>query len=248
MSTLPGTSLAIVGKGNVGSLSRQLTELLAGRISSGELKPGERFPTELDLIEQYNVSRTVVREAISSLKADGLVETRHGIGTFVLEPTHRARTATDPNEVKTIKEILLTLEFRMHIEPEAAGLAAARRSKQDVAELRTALQKVEKLRAAQQDSTVADFEFHQRIAAASGNRYFLDTLNFLGPRSIPRAQVPTDEFQGLPRPRFLEVVNKQHKAILDGIVSGSPEKAHEAMREHLAASYERLRKAINSRG
>lgn len=245
MSTLPEPLLTGIDKGNVGSLSRQLTKALAERISRRELKPGDRFPTELDLIEKYGVSRTVVREAISSLKAEGLVETKHGIGTFVLEPTHQARLATDPNEVKTIKEILLTLEFRIHIEPEAAALAAARRSKQDIAELRVALQKVEKLRAAQQDSTTADFEFHQRIAAASGNQYFLDTLAFLGPRSIPRAQVPTNEFQGLPSPRFLEIVNKQHKAILDGIVDGDPERARAAMRDHLSSSYERLRRAID---
>jgi DNA-binding FadR family transcriptional regulator len=231
-------------RGNVGSLSRQLVELLSERIQNGELKAGDRFPTEIELIEQYRVSRTVVREAVSSLKADGLVETRHGIGTFVLEPSRRVRVATDPKEVQTIREVLQLLEFRICLEPEAAFLAAQRRSEEELRSIKTALDELVEQRTRGDDTSGADFAFHNSIAAASGNRYYADTFSFLGARAIPRTQVRTHQFQPLPRQQYMHIVNEQHKAIYEAIAEGSAERAHEAMLAHLTSSLERLRNAI----
>ncbi|RJF92191.1 FadR/GntR family transcriptional regulator [Noviherbaspirillum saxi] len=231
-------------RGNVGSLSRQLIDLLTERIHQRELKAGDRFPTEIELIEQYGVSRTVVREAVSSLKADGLVETRHGIGTFVLEPSRRARVATDPKEVQTIKEVLQLLQFRISLEPETAFLAAQRRSEEELAGIRAALDELIACRARADDSTAADFAFHKSIANASGNRFYAETLSFLGSRAIPRAQVRTHQFQTLPRQQYLDVVNQQHEAVFDAIAAGQAEQARDAMLTHLTTSMERLRNAI----
>lgn len=231
-------------RNNVGSLSRQLVDLLTERIQHGELKAGDRFPTEIDLIEQYRVSRTVVREAISSLKADGLVETRHGIGTFVLEPSQRARIATDPQEVQTIRQVLQLLEFRICLEPEAASLAAKRRSDAELAAIKQALDELAACRARGDDSSGADFTFHNSIAAASGNRYYMDTFSYLGARAIPRTQVRTHQFQTLPRKQYLNVVDQQHEKIYQAIAAREPAQAHEAMLAHLSTSLERLRTAI----
>ena len=232
------------GRGGQGSLSQQLVDVLTDRIKQGELKPGERFPTEVELIEQYGVSRTVVREAIASLKADGLVETRHGIGTFVLDPTQRVRVATDPQEVQTIKEVLQLLEMRLCLEPEAAGLAAANRTDEDLKAIRLALDEVTRNMTAGENSTAADYEFHRSIAHASGNQYFQTALEFLGARAIPRAQVRTHHYQSLTRLKYLEAISREHENIYSAIAEGEPDKARDAMRTHLNGSLERLRQAV----
>src|SRR5690606_27580286 len=71
-------------------LAHALVEEFARRIQAGELKPGDKLPTESEIVRAQGVSRTVVREAISRLQAGGLVETRHGIGSFVLAPSRGA--------------------------------------------------------------------------------------------------------------------------------------------------------------
>lgn len=244
--TTPFASTALNGRaqGRAGSLGQQLVDTLTDRIKQGDLKTGDRLPTEVELIEQYGVSRTVVREAIARLKADGLVDTRHGIGTFVLDPSQHVRIATDPQEVQTIKEVLQMLEFRLCIEPETAALAAQRRSAADLETIRTALDEVTQHRIKGEDSTAADFAFHQSIARASNNQFFLRTLEFLGMRAIPRTQVRTHHYQALPRQQYLEVVNQQHEAIYTAIAAGDAEKARTAMHTHLSASLDRLRQAI----
>lgn len=238
------TSLNGLGRSGQGSLSQQLLDVLADRIKQGELKPGERFPTEVELIEQYAVSRTVVREAIASLKADGLVETRHGIGTFVLDPNQRVRVATDPQEVQTIKEVLQMLEVRLCLEPEAAALSASNRSDEDLRHIRAALDEVTKNILSGEPSTAADYAFHHSIARASGNQYFQAALEFLGARAIPRAQVRSHHYQALTRAKYMETINREHEEIYAAIAEGQPDRARTAMRTHLQGSLERLRQAV----
>jgi DNA-binding FadR family transcriptional regulator len=243
-TTFESTGLSGLGRSGQGSLSQQLVDVLADRIKQGELKPGDRFPTEVDLIEQYAVSRTVVREAIASLKADGLVETRHGIGTFVLDPNQRARVATDPQEVQTIKEVLQMLEVRLCLEPEAAALSATNRSDEDIHSIRAALDEVTRNILSGEPSTAADYEFHRSIAHASRNQYFQAALEFLGSRAIPRAQVRSHHYQALTRAKYMETINREHEDIYGAIAQGQPDRAREAMRTHLQGSLQRLRQAI----
>ena len=110
------------------SRTAQLVELLGGEIRAGRYKPGERLPTEQELMARFEVSRTVVREAVASLKAEGLVVTRQGSGAFVVQnPTGKPfRIVSD--DLKSITEILHVLQLRLAVEVEAAGLAATART------------------------------------------------------------------------------------------------------------------------
>jgi GntR family transcriptional repressor for pyruvate dehydrogenase complex len=99
------------------------------------------------MVEQ-GVSRSVVREAISRMQAAGLVETRHGIGTFVLPPPPAAIMGIDPATVMTVRDVIALLELRIGLETEAAGLAAARRTEAQLAEVRAALAALQQARAA----------------------------------------------------------------------------------------------------
>ena len=105
-------------------LAHAVVERLSGRIRRGDFKPGDKLPTESEITRAFGVSRTVVREAMSRLQAAELVETRHGIGTFVREGAESAPFRIDPVGTATLNELIAILELRISIEAEAAALAA----------------------------------------------------------------------------------------------------------------------------
>src|SRR5215470_3815297 len=107
------------------SLAHALVERLSAEIVSGRLAAGARLPTEQELIASAGVSRTVVREAIAALRAEGLVVTRQGAGAFVADGSRRP-FKIEPSEPGSLAEILALMELRTAIEVEAAGLAAER--------------------------------------------------------------------------------------------------------------------------
>src|SRR5436853_6998063 len=113
-------------------LSRGLFEQLAEQIKSGRLAPGERLPTEQALTRAARVSRTVVREAVAALRAEGLVITRQGVGAFVSAEPTRAPFRIEPERLQSLDEILNVMELRLGVEIESAGLAAERGTKADV--------------------------------------------------------------------------------------------------------------------
>ena len=113
------------------SLTSMLIEALTERIQSAQYKRGDQLPTEKDMIEEFGVSRTVVREAISNLKASGLVSTRQGKGAFVLDEGVRSFRISEEN-LSVVEEVLDALELRIAIESEAAALAARRGTPADL--------------------------------------------------------------------------------------------------------------------
>src|SRR5919106_4508659 len=105
-------------------LSRRLFEQLAEQIRSGRFAPGARLPTEQALTRAARVSRTVVREAVAALRAEGLVVTRQGVGAFVSAEPQRAPFRIEPERMQTLDDILGVMELRLGVEVEAAGIAA----------------------------------------------------------------------------------------------------------------------------
>ncbi|HET7669205.1 MAG TPA: GntR family transcriptional regulator, partial [Burkholderiales bacterium] len=113
-------------------LSRRLFEQLAAEIKSGRLAPGSRLPTEQELTRAARVSRTVVREAVAALRAEGLVITRQGVGAFVSAEPQRAPFRIEPERMQSLDDILAVMELRLGVEIESAGLAAERAGKPQV--------------------------------------------------------------------------------------------------------------------
>jgi DNA-binding transcriptional regulator YhcF (GntR family) len=101
----------------------EIVESLASSIREGRLQPGEKLPTEAEIMARFDVSRTVVRESLSKLQASGLVETRHGIGTFVLQPQDAGNFKITAGDFATVADVISVLELRISLETEAAGLA-----------------------------------------------------------------------------------------------------------------------------
>jgi GntR family transcriptional repressor for pyruvate dehydrogenase complex len=226
------------------NLAHELVEGIGARIRDRVLKPGDKLPTEAEIMREWGVSRTVVREALSKLQAAGLVETRHGIGTFVLEPPAASGFRIDPAEIETAVDVLAVLELRISLETESAGLAAQRRTDEQLAEMRRALDEMASgEHQGGRDTVGPDFRFHHLIALSTGNRYFADIMSHLGATLIPRARINSSRLAREDMPQYLRRLEREHEEIYDAIARRDPEAARAAMRLHLTNSRERLRRA-----
>jgi GntR family transcriptional repressor for pyruvate dehydrogenase complex len=224
------------------SLAHDLVEGIGAQIRGQTLRPGDKLPTESEIMQTYGVSRTVVREALSRLQAGGLVETRHGIGTFVLQPRAAGMFSLDASEIPTAVDVMAVLELRISLETECAGLAAQRHSEAHLQAMREALDAFELDAGDAGDSISPDFRFHLAIAQATGNPYFAEILGHLGTNIIPRTRVSAIRNQAH-RGAYLERVNREHEEIFSAIARGDADAARAAMRIHLTNSRERLRRA-----
>jgi GntR family transcriptional repressor for pyruvate dehydrogenase complex len=238
------------------SQPQRVVDGVSERIHSGALKPGDRVPPEPGLMREFNVSRTVVREAMSRLQASGLVETRQGVGTFVLAaPAPEPLLAIGSRNVQ-VRQKLAMLELRISLESEAASLAALRRQDAHLQAMRAALDAFDAQRRVGGSTTEHDFQFHVQIAAATGNEYFQEVLRSLGNATIPRplaegAQPSAPAGTDQPAARFGEaqpmlesgkaITQREHEAIYEAIQRGDAAAARAAMFMHLSNSRERMR-------
>jgi DNA-binding FadR family transcriptional regulator len=228
-------------------LSHGLFEQLAEHIKSGKLAPGERLPTEQALTRAAKVSRTVVREAVAALRAEGLVITRQGVGAFVSAEPQRAPFRIEPERMQSLGDVLNVMELRRGVEIESAGIAAERASRVQVKAIGTALEAIERAAAADKSAVDEDHAFHHAIAEATGNPEFPRFLQFIGRHLIPRRLV-----SGLPermggQQAYLSLIQEEHRRIFEAIRDRAPGPAREAMRRHLTRSLERYRKLAAER-
>ena len=227
------------------SLAHDLVEALGDRIRDGRLVPGQKLPTEAEIMVVHGVSRTVVREALSKLQAAGQVLTRHGIGTFVVGPGTAAPFRIAPEQLATLQDVIAMLELRIGVETEAASLAAQRRSSANLGAMRAALDDLSAALNAGRDAVAADFRFHLEVARATQNPHYAELMAALGASIIPRARLDAAGADALTEERreYLRRVNTEHESLYDAIASQDAEAARAAMRTHLANSRERRRRA-----
>ena len=225
------------------SLALELVTSLSERIRDGRLGVGAKIPTEAAIMAEFDVSRTVVREALSKLQAAGLVQTRHGIGTFVLGLGDDAGFKISREQYSTLQDVVAVLELRIGLETEAAALAAQRRTDTNLDAMRKALDALALALEQGSDAVAADFQFHQEVARATQNDHFADLMTTLGSRIIPRARLEPVQAMTDERREYLRRVNGEHESIYDAIASQDAEGARAAMRTHLANSRERRRRS-----
>jgi len=232
------------------SLAYELVDAMGDRIRDGRLAPGEKLPPESAIMAQFGVSRTVVREAISRLQAAGLVNTRHGIGTFVVGPAQATPFCITAEHFATLRDVISVLELRIGIETEAAALAAMRRSEQNLLDMRSTLDAVSAAIEAGQDAVGPDFQFHLEIARATQNPHFAELMSSLGTSIIPRARLDDAKPEAQEKPPrsaaqldYLRRINNEHENIFDAITQQDADAARAAMRTHLANSRERRRRS-----
>jgi GntR family transcriptional regulator, transcriptional repressor for pyruvate dehydrogenase complex len=211
------------------TLSDSVASSIAEAIMSGRLKPGEELHSERDLAEQFRVSRTVIREAIRSLAAQGLVESRSGRRVQVASagPDGVNRSMSLFLRSNTAIDYAKVHEVRSALEVRMAAAAAERASDEDLRALRTLLKQLEATDDAERAAKL-DVEFHLAIATATGNELFGVVLGSIGEVLLEarRAAFAT--------PGMLDYAVRAHEGILDSLERRDPGAASEAMRVHLA--------------
>jgi DNA-binding FadR family transcriptional regulator len=225
----------------VRNLTEEVVERIATSIRGGQWAPGARLPTEQALMSAMGVSRTVVREAVAALRADGLVTTRQGSGAFVADAT-RMPFRINSEGLRSIEDVLEVMELRLAIEVEAAALAAERITPARLAPIRRALRSIDAALRKGEGAVTEDFAFHCAIARASGNAKIAELLEFLGHHIIPRQSVRVSLTTPAEQRRYLTRIQEEHGRIFNAIRNGDSAEARRSTRAHLTRSLARYRR------
>lgn len=229
------------------TLTSRTIQALKAHIIEGELDKGDKLGSLNDLSQRFGVSRTVIREAISALRSDGVVEARHGVGVFVRNvPAPEDLTGYDSElalaPLRRLKTSFIDLlELRMAFEVHAAGLAATRRSWAQESNIWNAARQFE---ASIDDETALDnldVVFHRSIAEATNNGAFIEFFNLMSLQILPQPAFSKELNPALITPEYIQNTVREHRAICEAISSGNSEQAREAMRAHLNRSHLRYR-------
>ena len=212
-------------------LPQQVAEHLAGEIREGMPAPGEKLPPEGDLCKRYGVSRTVIREAVARLKHDGLLESRQGSGVSVAAWEHRRVFRLDRTDIQDPFHLNFVYEIRVLIGVESVALAAIRHTGEDLKRLNHLMEEMEAAICNDEDGAIPHRAFHKSIAEASYNPYLIDFESYLQDilwDILKQARQRTQTTPGLALK-----VHREHRLMLDGIISGVPTLAREAGLNHL---------------
>lgn len=223
------------------SLSEQVTEMLRAQIASGVYAEGASLPSEQKLTHEFGVSRAVIREALSRLKADKLVFGHQGRGAIVTSAIGQQSFRIAGESADDLESIAKVTELRMGLEVEAAGLAAVRRQPKHLREMQRA---VDALGNAVADGSInrgveADLRFHRAVCEATQNEHFVAFFAFLAP--FLKASLTVTRRNSMQRPNRIKKVEAEHEAIYAAIRAGRADAARGAAREHVANTLIRLR-------
>lgn len=217
-------------------LPTRVAEYLTREIRSGRIAPESRLPPETAIAEELGVSRNVVREAISQLRADGLVYVRQGAGAYALAPEESKVIRLDPLLLGDAADLGQLFELRAILETQAAGLAATRIDAEGLDELQQALDRMQGSERTRDDSVAADLQFHREISRATGNAYILTFTTFIASQIRDTIYLAR---QAQPVDVVVDETIAEHQAILDALRAADADRARAAMRRHILQSGQR---------
>lgn len=221
-------------------LVQNVFQALRARITAGQIGPDQKLPSEHELAATYLVSRPIVREALRQLRAERLIYSRRGAGSFVVANPKLAavQPALGFAPVETIADIQRCYDFRLTIEPDHAYWAALRWDAQALEQIAAALELMRDATVAHLHREDADFAFHLAIAQATNNHYYVSSMTALKDHisvgmkihgnSLAKAQAG------------LENVFTEHRGIYEMIRARDSERARELMHRHLEGSRDRV--------
>jgi GntR family transcriptional regulator, transcriptional repressor for pyruvate dehydrogenase complex len=228
------------------SLSDEAYQRLVLQLDMNLWKVGDKLPTEKALGESLGVSRPVIREALARLRADGRIETRQGAGAFVADRTKLAAFRVDAQnkDVSAAQAEREILELRQIVEAGAAGLAAERRTKDDLKTIRAALEAMLAALESRSDGSLADDAFHNAIARASHNTQIAKFVEFLGAQFSDSRKATWDDIgYGV---GIASVGQSDHAAIYKAIEVGDSAKAKRISHSHVQRALDRIDQRIAS--
>lgn len=220
---------------------RDVVDRLRDYVSNGRWSVGDSLPPQVELAQRFRVSRSVLREAVAALKAEGLLTSRRGAGVFVAAPAappFRLHGET----LAALPAILDVLELRAAVEIEAAGLAAQRRSAAGADAVRAAFERLNEAIDEEAGAIDADYGFHLSIAEATGNPRFAEFLAYMRGLLIPRQQVRLQTDPAAGHAAYLRMLQREHGEIEQAIRVGDAVEARAAMRRHLVDGAQRYRR------
>lgn len=219
-------------------ISDTVVEQIIGLIESGALKPGDQLPSERELVEQLNVGRATVREALRVLEAQGVISVRPGKGTVVTGDVSRlsAQESIMAWFQEHSDEVLDLLEIREALERRAAYLAARRADGRVILELQDILREAERCVAEGNVDQLGyvDHQFHRLLAKASGNAILSQIIDAISDVMLN----PRRSIQRLPGRAVTSL--EEHRAIFNAIKDGQPEAAEAAAMRHIRSVREAI--------
>jgi GntR family transcriptional repressor for pyruvate dehydrogenase complex len=214
-------------------ISEEIVSQIKHLITTGDLKPGDRIPSERELAQMLGVSRPSVREAIMVLDAMGLLAARQGGGTYVRSLTAGALNDPLSTMIEENPAMLHALvEVRMGLETWSAYLAAKRATPVEVERMRELLSTMKAQATRGGWDAEVDSQFHYAITAATHNTLQMHVLNTSHSLFHKTIQVALTEFYR--KEGMVELLLEQHRAIYQAIAAGQPEQARQAMQDHLS--------------
>ncbi|MEL1136461.1 FadR/GntR family transcriptional regulator [Desulfitobacterium sp. THU1] len=222
----------------------EIVEQIRELVARGDLKPGDRLPSERDLVERLQVSRASIREALSALELMGLLEVRSGEGTFVRKL--RSESVVAPLAWMLTMEkvtVIELLEIRKILEVQAVEMAAERAEAEDVKELSAALDELRADLSSPSSDGSADHRFHYAITRATKNKIMIrlmDTISDLMKYVLKTSRSKLYEGKYTPALLFQE-----HKKIYDAIVKKDSQEAKDFMLAHLTGVEQEILKGFD---
>jgi DNA-binding FadR family transcriptional regulator len=218
-------------------LSTLVASSISREIAQGRLKPGDQLPTEQQLAQTFGVSRNVVREAIARLRSEGRIWSQQGRGAFITDEPNATVLTIDYDALQQSSAFRSLFELRGILEVQAAALAAQRRTDEDVAAMRDALETMTNVPYGSVMWLKTDLEFHKTVAAATGNAYMVQFLVFVSERVRDSILASGNQQKS---EELASVTLGEHQRILDAIEARDPEAAQGAMRAHLSGAAHRV--------
>jgi len=221
----------------------QIVDQIGQLVAHGQLKPGDRLPSERELVEQFQVSRASIREAISALEMMGLIEVRSGEGTYIRQVNIESVVAPLAWMLFIEKDTDLELyEARKILEVQAAGLAAERAQEDEISEMYEALEIMRRDLELQHLGEDADHHFHYAIARATHNKILFRLMNTLSDtmrKALKSSRSKLYEHKDTPQKLYNE-----HYSIYEAIKNHDVTKAQKLMLEHLIGVENQLAKYL----
>jgi len=210
----------------------QIYNQLHDAIVSGQYQVGEKLPSEKDLCTMFSVSRVPVREALSALELNGLVDSMQGAGVYVKRATptqEELRQEVEPQDI---------IRARMVLEPDIARLAACQINEEQRAELRDIIERFKIEAAEDVYTTSVDKEFHLFLAKTSGNSLYLMMMELIF-KTMEQRMWELILSRTVATQKYRELNNREHLHIAQAVLDGRADDAYAFMKNHMEQLYER---------
>lgn len=216
---------------------------IMGAIEGGKLLPGDRLPTEAELSKRFGVARTVVREAISLLRYDGIVDSRRGVGAFVTDASHRSAFRISPACFEKRKQIVQLLQLRTGVQAGASALAATARTPDQLAQIDATYARMSAADArgpadALEERVDSELLLYRQITEASNNPYYAEVVAMI--ETNIQSNLRSAFLKNAAASEFGSAILGEHHAVLVALRSGDVEAARTATRTRFERAADRL--------